>query len=155
MGTKKHLLFWTRRLHHKLLTDPDKSYLVQVVGEYIEIANRFRAFIHYSKRCNYWYINELHTGINFAEGKTREDAISDARASIRKVAEHEFCDKFPTHFVGIPTDKRECIIEDADIDIYEIGEKGFLKWILKTVRRNGRLPKPYTYQEGNNVKYMG
>lgn len=120
-----------------------------MVGGYVDIANRFRTFIYYSEQYDFWYVNELHTGINFAEGKTREDAVSDARAGIRKLGEHEFCHKFPTHFVGIPEDERERIVKDAGVDIYEIGEKGFLKWTLKTVRRTDRVPKPYTYREGS------
>lgn len=155
MGTKKYLLFWTSRLHHKLLMYSGESHPVQVVGEYVEIANRFRTFIHYSEQYDFWYVNELHTGINFAEGKTREKAVKDARACIRRIAEHEFCDKFHTHFVGMLSDKRERTMKDAGVDIYEIGEKGFLKWILKTVRRNGRIPKPYTYWEDKDVTYMG
>ena len=106
---ENYLLFWERR-HGGDLVDTNRSYLTQVVGDNVTIANCFRTFIHYDKCYNSWFVNELHTGINFAEGKTRMDAINDARSNI--------------HIVG---------------------ERDFLRWIIETVRRNGRIPKPYNY----------
>lgn len=115
MGTKKYLLFWEIQ-HRGYLRDSTESSLVQVVGEYVEITNRFRTFIHYEKEYDSWFIGELRTGVTFAEGLTREDAINDARQSINMIGERE-------------------------------GEIEFLKWILRVVRRKGRIPKPYIYQE--------
>ncbi len=85
MRAKIHTLFWTRRQLSGLEgLYFDKYTLVQVVGRYVDIASYIRSFVYHSDAIDLWYVCELHTGLKFAQGDTRKEAIENAKERISK-----------------------------------------------------------------------
>lgn len=85
MRAKIHTLFWTRRQLSGLEgLYFDKYTLVQVVGRYVDIVSYIKSFVYHSDAIDLWYVCELHTGLKFAHGDTRKEAIENAKERISK-----------------------------------------------------------------------
>ena len=86
MRAKNHTLFWTRRQWNELWTKKkaDRHILAQVSGQYVDIADYLRSFVYYLETLDIWYVCELHTGLKYAQGDTRKQAIEIAKERISK-----------------------------------------------------------------------
>ena len=86
MKRKNHLLFWTRRQWDGLWTNKkkDRYILVQVSGQCVDIVDYIKSFVYHSD-VGVWYVCELHTGLKFAHGDTKKEAIEIAKERVSKL----------------------------------------------------------------------
>lgn len=86
MRVKNHILFWTRRQWDELWTNKksDRYILAQVSGQYVDIVSYIKSFVYYSEMIDLWYVCELHTGLKYAQGGTKKEAIENAKERISK-----------------------------------------------------------------------
>lgn len=84
MRAKNHTLFWTRRQWDGLWTKKKDQYiLVQAVGQYVSIVDYIKSFVYHSD-VDRWYVCELHTGLKFAHGDTKKEAVKTAKERVSK-----------------------------------------------------------------------